>query len=206
MKLLRSCLFVVVLTAAVVGLGRVDADDTKIMVPPPPDTAKDKPLPAAFAKPTPEGLDDLKAIEKHVKEVLAKVLPCTVCVRASGSGSGIIVSADGLVLTAGHVSGEPGRDITILTPDGKTRKGKTLGGNGTIDSGLVKITDPGPWPFVEMGRMADVKKGDWCVVTGHPGGFKPGRSPVVRVGRVLDINDRIAAQYIRTDCTLVGGD
>jgi serine protease Do len=206
MKLFRSFLFVAIVAAAVVGLTRADADGTKIAVPPPPDTAKDKPLPAAFAKPNPENLDDLKAIEQHFKEVLAKVLRCTVCVRASGSGSGIIVSADGLVLTAGHVSGEPGRDITILTPDGKSHKGKTLGGNGSIDSGLVKITDPGPWPFVEMGRMADVKKGDWCVVTGHPGGFKPGRSPVVRVGRVLDINDRVTARYIRTDCTLVGGD
>jgi serine protease Do len=50
------------------------------------------------------------------------------------------------------------------------------------------------------------KKNDWCLVTGHPGGFKVGRSPVLRVGRVLEINDRTAAAYVRTDCTLVGGD
>jgi serine protease Do len=131
---------------------------------------------------------------------------CTVCIRAGGSGSGVIVSADGLVLTAGHVSGRPGRDITIVMPDGKTYKGKTLGGNGTIDSGLVKIIDKGKWPFVEMGKASDMKKGDWCLLTGHPGGFKPGRSPVVRVGRILEVNNKVAAQYIRTDCTLVGGD
>ena len=89
---------------------------------------------------------------------------------------------------------------------GKTRKGKTLGGNGTIDSGLAKITEEGQWPFVEMGVASDMKKGDWCLVTGHPGGFKPGRPPVVRLGRILEINDTTAAKYIRTDCTLVGGD
>jgi serine protease Do len=57
-----------------------------------------------------------------------------------------------------------------------------------------------------MGRSADLKKGDWCVVTGHPGGFRPGRSPVVRVGRVLEVNGTSPRAFIRTDCTLVGGD
>jgi serine protease Do len=202
MKSLRSSLFQLVLAAtALVWLGGARAE-----APAPPDKAKDKPLPAALLKANPENLDDLKAIEKHVQQVLAKVLPCTVGIRASGSGSGVIVSPDGLVLTAGHVSAEPGRDVTVLLPDGKALKAKTLGGNGTIDSGLVRIIDKGPWPFVEMGKSSDLKKGDWCIVTGHPGGFRPGRSPVVRLGRVLEVNTTAAAQYIRTDCTLVGGD
>src|SRR5205807_4246056 len=47
---------------------------------------------------------------------------------------------------------------------------------------------------------------DWCVVTGHPGGFRPGRSPVVRVGRILELNLTSPRAYLRTDCTLVGGD
>ncbi len=174
--------------------------------PPALNRSKDGPLPPVFAKANPENLDDLKAIEKQVQQVLAKVLPCTVCVRAGGSGSGVIVSADGLILTAGHVSGEPGRDVTIVLPDGKTHRGKTLGGNGTIDSGMVKLVDKGPWPFVELGQSSELKKGDWCVVTGHPGGFRPGRSPVVRVGRVLEVYRTSPAAYIRTDCTLVGGD
>src|SRR5712675_769626 len=99
----------------------------------PPELAKAPPLPAVFLKAQPENLDDLKAIEKQVKEVVAKVLPCTVCIRAgAASGSGVLISEDGLILTAGHVSGEPGRTITIVMPDGKTYPGKTLGGNGTM--------------------------------------------------------------------------
>jgi serine protease Do len=204
MKPFRSLLFPLVLAAAAVaGLGGAPAP---AKAPPLPDRSKDMPLPAAFVKAQPENLDDLKAIQEHVKKVLAKVVPCTVCVRAGGSGSGVIVSPDGLILTAGHVSGRPGRDITIVMPDGKTYKGKTLGGNGTVDSGLVKITDKGKWPFVEMGQSSAMKKNDWCLLTGHPGGFKKGRSPVVRVGRILEVNGKVAAKYIRTDCTLVGGD
>jgi serine protease Do len=207
----RVLLFALVLAIAVpvcVGNARADEAKTAAVIPAPalPDKSKDKRLPAALLKPNPENVDDLKAIEDQVKEILPKVLACTVCLRATGSGSGVIISADGLILTAGHVSGEPGRDITIIMPDGKTHKGKTLGGNGTIDSGLVRITEKGKWPYVEMGKSSDMKKGDWCLTTGHPGGFRPGRSPVIRVGRILEINDATEAKYIRTDCTLVGGD
>lgn len=187
----------------------IRADDSVTTAPAPglPDRSRDHPLPPAFGKANPENLADLKAIEKHVQEICDKVMPCTVSLRVGGSsGSGVIVSADGLILTAGHVSGEPGRDVTVIMPDGKTHKGKTLGGNGTIDSGLCRITDAGTWPFVEMGVSSNLKKGDWCMVTGHPGGFRQGRTPVLRLGRILELNDATDAKFIRTDCTLVGGD
>src|SRR4051812_10305395 len=191
------------------GLGRAAAQTTTtpVILPPAADKSKDRPLPAALLKPNPENLDDLKAIENHVKEVLAKVIPCTVGLRVGGaSGSGVIISEDGLILTAGHVSGQPDRDMTVIMPDGKMLKGKTLGGNATIDSGMCRITESGKYPFVEMGKAADMKKGDWCIVTGQPGGFRLGRSPVVRYGRILDLNLTRSDAFIRTDNTLVGGD
>ena len=88
------------------------------------------------------------------------------------------------MLTAGHVSGAPGRDVTVTLPDGKTVKGKTLGRNAVADSGLVKITEERDWSFVEMGDSGELQKGQWCIAVGHPGGYKPGRTPVVRLGRV----------------------
>ncbi len=188
---------------------RIFADESPsdASIPVLPEKTKAPPLPAVFSKAQPENIEDLKAIEKQVKEISAKVISCTVCIRVGGaSGSGVIVSEDGYVLTAGHVSGEPGRALTITMPDGSTLPGKTLGGNGSIDSGMVKITKPGKYPFAEVGSSAEMKRNDWCVVTGHPGGYKPGRAPVIRVGRILEINTRGDAQYIRTDCTIVGGD
>jgi serine protease Do len=117
-------------------------------------------------------------------------------------GSGVIVSPDGFVLTAGHVSGVAGRPVTVIFPDGKTAKGITLGANQGIDSGLIRITDKGRWPYLNIGSMKDVKTGDWCLAVGHPGGFKAGRPPVVRLGRVIVRNPN----FIQTDATLVGGD
>jgi serine protease Do len=53
-----------------------------------------------------------------------------------------------------------------------------------------------------MGKSEDLKKGQWVIAIGHPGGFKKGRSAPVRLGRVLENSERV----VRTDCTLVGGD
>ncbi len=157
----------------------------------------------ALEKEIPETVEDLRTIQEQVRKVLGRVMPCTVAVRVGrGQGSGVIVSADGYVLTAGHVVGKKGLDVKITLPDGKEVDGKTLGMNRAIDSGLIKITEKGNWPFAEMGHSNDVKRGDWCITIGHPGGFKKGRSPVVRVGRVLDKNDT----FLRTSCALVGGD
>lgn len=170
----------------------------------PPSLAEDKPkLPAAFDKVSPEGVQDLKDIQEHVRKVLEKVVPCTVgVVVGAASGSGVIVSKDGFVLTAGHVSGAPGKDVTLILHDGKRVKGKTLGNHARMDSGMIKITAEGEWPFVEMGVSADLKLGQWTLAVGHPGGYRPGRSPVVRLGRIV-----IAAKgALTSDCTLVGGD
>jgi serine protease Do len=161
----------------------------------------------------PENIDELKALEAATKKVVEKCSPATVgIIIGAGAGSGVIVTEDGLILTAAHVSGEPGKDCTLVLPDGTRIKGKTLGTNDKKDSGMIKIveTDPkkvpkgGKWPFIPLGKSADLKKGQWVVSLGHPGGFKPGRTPVARLGQVQDLKS--ARDLLRTNCTLVGGD
>ncbi len=165
----------------------------------------DEPVESAFAvfsKTAPESLDDLRSMEARVKQLVAQLTPATVAVRVGGAmGSGVIIQG-GYVLTAGHVSGKPGQRATVILHDGKRLQAETLGRNRMMDSGLIKITEQGEWPTVEMGKATDLSRGEWCLCLGHPGGYQPGRPPVVRLGRVVR-NDRSA---IRTDCTLVGGD
>jgi serine protease Do len=133
-----------------------------------------------------------------------KLIPCTVGVQIGPAwGSGVIISKDGYVLTAAHVSGQPNRDVTFVFPDGKTKRGKTLGLNRTLDAGLMKINDnKTEFTHAEMAQAGHLKEGQWCVATGHPGGYFPDRKPVLRLGRIL-FYDREA---VTTDCTLVGGD
>lgn len=164
---------------------------------------KDAALPSVFAKAVPESKQDLLVIQKHVKGLLKQTLPATVgVIVGAAQGSGVIVSKDGIVLTAGHVSALPDRKCQIIMPDGRILKGKTLGADHAMDSGMIQITDKGDYPFCAMGESADIKPGDWCLAIGHPGGWQKGRSPVVRLGRVQSASK----SFIQTDCVLVGGD
>ncbi len=165
------------------------------------------PVDAVFAKSGPSSVDDLRLIQNHVRELAKKVVAATVGLRIGGAqGSGVIISDDGYVLTAGHVSGAPKRNVLVILPDGRFVKGKTLGANHGIDSGLIKITDKNPdggdWYHVNIGESKTLTAGTWCLCTGHPGGYKRGRPPVVRLGRILASRKG----EIVSDCTMVGGD
>ena len=188
----RSFSLVVVLAVFSLGFGSavVHAGAT--------DAAKEAPIVGA-----PKDVAGFQLLETRIKAVVAKVRPAVVGVRIGGSsGSGVIVSEDGIVMTAGHVVGKPGQAVTFILSNGKTAKGKTLGMYASTDAGLMKITDAGKWPFASLGDSTSVKPGSWCVAIGHPLGYKSGRPPVVRVGRVSKILDGV----MQTDCPLVGGD
>lgn len=151
----------------------------------------------------PDTKEDLQAIERRVAKVVELGRQATVCVQSGGSsGSGVIISEDGYVLTAGHVAVEPGRSVTFIFSDGRKVKGKALGINVGIDAGLMKITDKGKWPWVELGDMDRVASGHWVVAMGHPGGFDKERSVVARLGRIY----RVRPTVIQSDCTIIGGD
>jgi serine protease Do len=161
------------------------------------------PPPSALDEPLPGKVAELKTIQEQVKKVIKQVMPATVGIRVGGSqGSGVIVTADGYVLTAAHVAAPADRVATVILPDGRKLKAKTLGANRAIDAGLVKIEEEGDWPHVEMGNSSELERGQWCVCLGHPGGYQAGRPPVVRLGRILECN----AELIQSECTLVGGD
>ena len=159
---------------------------------------------AVLKKKFPSGLDDLRIIQDQVERVLKKALPATVGIELGGwTGSGVVVSADGLILTAGHVVGTPEDKAEFVFPDGRRAVGRMLGINRQLDCGMMQITEPpGPWPFVPMAPPDTLQPGNWVVATGQPGGVQFRRTPPVRLGRVLTLEDVL----INTDCTLVGGD
>ena len=152
----------------------------------------------------PTNVSDLRAMQDRVRKLTEKLTQCTVGVQVGqAQGSGVIITKDGYVLTAAHVAQKPGLNVTFLMSDGKTQlKGKTLGLNRSIDAGLMKIEEGADFPSVDMGVSDAVKYGQWCLATGHPGGYQSDRKPVLRLGRVWVCDDTT----ITTDCTLVGGD
>lgn len=195
------------LTGALLALVVLAAENrpTTASLPPAPTPARvnSRELPAAFSKPTPASLADLKAMEQHVKGIVARVSPAVVAVEVgSGSGSGVIITGDGLVLTAGHVCIGPNRRARFTFPDGKTAEGWTLGVDHENDTGLMRITNKLSWPHVPIGDLTQSDVGDWVLALGHPGGFDVKRSLVARLGRIIWLTD----EALQTDCTISPGD
>ncbi|MDX1563949.1 MAG: trypsin-like peptidase domain-containing protein [Phycisphaeraceae bacterium] len=154
-------------------------------------------------KRNPNSAEDLQALQKRFQSVAEQALKTTVAVRiGQGNGSGVIISKDGFVLTAAHVIGAPGRDLTVVLQDGRQLRGKSLGLFQGADAGLIKVETDQPLPAAEMGDVDKLSIGAWCVATGHSGGLQKGRTAPVRVGRVLYKRSTTMV----TDCALVGGD
>jgi serine protease Do len=164
----------------------------------------------------PTSVSDLRAMQDHVQGLVDQLKKCTVGVWVGPAwGSGVIISKDGYVLTAAHVA-EAGRNrvptdgqgaadratARFKLADGREVKGKPLGLFRTLDAGLMKITDPGEYPYADLGNSGKLKEGQWCIAMGHPGGFQEERGAVLRLGRILFVDK----EAITTDCTLVGGD
>ena len=165
--------------------------------------AKEAKRPKSWEKNVPESKQDLLSIQAKLQDTLKKAKQAVVAVQSGGgAGSGVIVSKDGLVLTAGHVSGRPGRSVKIVLPDGRRVNAVTMGGSEISDSGMCKIQDEGDWPFAPMAKKGKSQVGDWCFALGHPGGFIEKRGMVTRIGRVIYKQNAT----LRTDCRLLGGD
>lgn len=154
-------------------------------------------------KKAPEDRKDLEAIQSALIKALPKARAATVCIEiGEGSGSGVIISPDGLILTAAHVSSGVKKKVTVILEDGTKLKAETLGLVSDTDAAMIRITEKGTWPFIDIDRSESTRLGDWVFALGHSGGFDKNRGSVVRIGRLV----RIANSTFQSDCILIGGD
>jgi serine protease Do len=91
-------------------------------------------------------------------------------VRPSGpqmaSGSGVIISPDGYIVTNNHVV-ENAEKIEIVTNDHRNFKAKVIGTDPNTDLALIKI-DGRDLPIVKLGNSDAVKVGEWVLAVGNP--------------------------------------
>ncbi len=154
-------------------------------------------------KKAPETREELMLIQEALLGSLPKAREATVSIDiGDGTGSGVIVSKEGLVMTAAHVATGVGKKVTIIMPDGTKHKAKTLGLMSETDAALIQISELGEYPFVELNRTGNIKLGDWVFSLGHSGGFNEDRGAVARLARLVGIKNTT----YQTDGTLIGGD
>ena len=90
--------------------------------------------------------------------------------RERGQGSGVIINANGLVLTNAHVV-ERVDDVSVTLADGTICDGRVLGSDSVTDIALVKIESTYD-SFAPLGNSEDLEVGDWAIALGTPYGLE----------------------------------
>lgn len=123
-------------------------------------------------------------------------------------GSGVIIRADGYVLTNHHVIIDE-NGIAVWLSDGRSLRGKVVGSDALSDVALIKIDDPGPFPVLSLGDSSTVVTGEWVAAIGNPFGFNNTMTHgiVSAVGRVIsaESNRKRFDDYIQIDASINPG-
>lgn len=146
----------------------------------------------------------MASLQKQVQQVALASTAATVALVSDGgeTGSGVIVSPQGLILTAAHVVGGD-EMMRVVFADGRVVKGRVLGANFTRDAAMVQIMGGGTYPYVELGESDALHVGDFVVALGHSKGFDPERRAPIRMGRLCTDGRQ---RFLISECTLIGGD
>jgi S1-C subfamily serine protease len=165
----------------------------------------------------------LDAYSRAVIDVVDQVGPAVVrlAVHAGGSagpnrdsrggtGSGVVVAPDGLILTNSHVAGAmgPASRIEVTTADGQDLHARLVGDDPDTDLALIRVDEPVTLPAAPLGDSKRLRRGQLVIAIGNPLGFEStvttgvvsalGRSLRSRTGRLID-------DVIQTDAALNPG-
>ena len=123
-----------------------------------------------------------------------------------GSGSGVIISSDGYIITNHHVI-ETAEDIQITTNDNQSYKAKIIGSDEQNDIALLKIESSEELPYAVFGDSDSTQIGEWVLAVGNPFNL----TSTVTAGiisaksRSLDPTGRTTQSYIQTDAAVNPG-
>lgn len=158
----------------------------------------------------------LDAYSRAVVRVVEEVGPTVVRVetpadsgqrRRGGTGSGVVISPDGLVLTNSHVV-QGAHAVRLALPDARRVEARLLGDDPHTDLALLRVAGSASLPAARLGDSKTLRRGQLVVAIGNPLGFEStvttgvvsalGRSLRARTGRLID-------DVIQTDAALNPG-
>ncbi len=127
-----------------------------------------------------------------------------------GSGSGVIISSDGYIVSNNHVV-EGAETLEVILNDERSYVGEVIGTDPTTDISLIKIEETGLTP-IKFASSDDVKVGEWVVAVGNPFSLTSTVTAgiVSAKGRNINIVARSAGQmaiesFIQTDAVVNPG-
>lgn len=125
--------------------------------------------------------------------------------RQRGTGSGVIISADGYILTNNHVAGDA-EQINVKLADGREFKAKLVGKDTETDLAVIKI-DARDLPFARLGDSERIEQGEWVIALGSPFGLQQTMTAgiVSATGRDLGVTAGQFTNFIQTDASINPG-
>lgn len=124
-----------------------------------------------------------------------------------GTGSGVIISKDGYIITNNHVI-DHAKTLEITLNDKRKYNATIIGADPNTDIALVKI-DENDLPYIPFGNSDNVKVGEWVLAVGNP--FNLSSTVTAGIisakGRNININknNRAIESFIQTDAVVNPG-
>jgi Do/DeqQ family serine protease len=124
--------------------------------------------------------------------------------KQEGTGSGVIISPDGFIVTNNHVI-KDANEIEVTLDNNKTYKAKLIGTDVNTDIAILKI-NANNLPYIVFGDSDDVQLGEWALAIGNP--YNLGTTVTAGIisakGRDLKGNNKIE-NFIQTDAVVNPG-
>jgi Do/DeqQ family serine protease len=123
-----------------------------------------------------------------------------------GSGSGVIISSDGYIVTNNHVI-DKATQLEVTLNNNKTYKAELVGTDPKTDIALIKIESEEPLAFVSFGNSDDLKIGEWVLAVGNPFNLTSTVTAGIVSAKARDLNefDGNPQSFIQTDAAVNRG-
>lgn len=161
---------------------------------------------AVFAAEAPAQLDPARALELELQQAIAKASPAFAVVS---NGSGIVISADGWLLTNHHVVAQHtiGHRWWIRLAGDKPYIARLVGSDPRGDIALLKVESDTPLPFVKLASVPEATVGELAFALGNPFGLAQDAQPTCTFGIISAIHLHRGgySDAIQTDASLNPG-
>ena len=121
-----------------------------------------------------------------------------------GTGSGVIISEDGYIVTNNHVV-KDASEIEITLNDNKSYKAKLIGTDSKMDIALLKIDAKEKLPYTTFANSDNVKVGEWVLAVGNPYNLTSTVTAGIVSAKARSIGGSDIQSFIQTDAAVNPG-
>lgn len=121
-----------------------------------------------------------------------------------GSGSGVIISADGYIVTNNHVIDKSQR-LEVALNNNRTYEAEIIGADANSDIALLKINVEEPLPYLAFGDSDGTRIGEWVLAVGNPFNLTSTVTAGIVSAKARSISNRTNQSFIQTDAAVNPG-